>query len=129
MLLAYKRSPKRDIRCFRSARGQHHRRSVDPVRRRELCASYLPELAWRSAAKKFEPGRSSCVQRGEGLELQEVPIEGFNPNPAILDNVTDPIYKGWVSIVNSYWTLLIRQVCLSTISPLKHYTERHLTNT
>lgn len=37
-----------------------------------------------------------------------MPIEGFNPDPAILDEISDPIYKGWVSIVNSYWTLLIR---------------------
>jgi alpha,alpha-trehalase len=50
------------------------------------------------------------MKRGEGLELEQVQIEGFNPDPAILDDISDPIYKAWVSIVNSYWTLLIRYV-------------------
>lgn len=52
--------------------------------------------------------RRLTEQKGEGLELSQVEIEGFNPSPALLDNDNDPLYKGWVSIVNSYWTLLIR---------------------
>jgi len=46
--------------------------------------------------------------KGEGLELEQVALEGFNATPSILDNISDPLYKGWVGIVNSYWTLLIR---------------------
>jgi alpha,alpha-trehalase len=46
--------------------------------------------------------------KGEGLELEQVALEGFNATPAILDNISDPLYKGWVGVVNSYWTLLIR---------------------
>jgi alpha,alpha-trehalase len=49
-------------------------------------------------------------QQGEGLELNQIEIEGFVENPAILDNVEDPVLRGWVSVVNSYWSLLIRQV-------------------
>ena len=66
----------------------------------------------------------------EGQELEEVQIEGFVQSPKILDNVTDPIYKGFVSKVNSYWELLIRQtnesalcqpgVCESSLIPLNH---------
>ncbi|BEJ14028.1 hypothetical protein CspHIS471_0312020 [Cutaneotrichosporon sp. HIS471] len=46
--------------------------------------------------------------KGEGQELQPVEIQGFNPKPAILSNVTDPLYRAWVSVVHGYWTLLIR---------------------
>lgn len=42
--------------------------------------------------------------------MKAVDIQGFNPNPAILDNVNDPLYKGFVSTVNGYWTNLIRLV-------------------
>ena len=42
-------------------------------------------------------------------------IQGFNATPAILSNITDPIYKGWVSVVNAYWTLLIRQTNQSAV--------------
>lgn len=48
--------------------------------------------------------------KGEGLELSQVALEGFNPNPAFLSTIDDPIYKGWMGVVNSYWTLLIRSV-------------------
>ncbi|OCF57627.1 alpha,alpha-trehalase [Kwoniella mangroviensis CBS 10435] len=67
--------------------------------------------------------------KGEGLDLEQIPIEGFNQNPAILDNISDPIYKAWTSIVNSYWTLLIRETnqsslcngtCDSSLIPLNH---------
>lgn len=56
--------------------------------------------------------------KGEGLELSQVALEGFNPNPAFLDTISDPIYQGWMSVVNSYWTLLIRYVVLRTGSGL-----------
>lgn len=71
--------------------------------------------------------------KGEGLELEEVQIEGFNANPAILSNITDPIYHAWVSQVNEYWTLLVRRTnvsavcnatgpgaCSSSLIPLNH---------
>ncbi|RXK36960.1 alpha,alpha-trehalase [Tremella mesenterica] len=67
--------------------------------------------------------------KGEGLELEQVPIEGFNSTPALLNNISDPIYQGWVSVVNSYWTLLIRQTnqsalcngdCESSLIPLNN---------
>lgn len=66
----------------------------------------------------------------EGQELEEVQIQGFVENPAILNNITDPIYRAWVSRVNSYWSLLIRQtnqsavcqpgVCESSLIPLNY---------
>ncbi|GMK53734.1 hypothetical protein CspeluHIS016_0103200 [Cutaneotrichosporon spelunceum] len=70
--------------------------------------------------------------KGEGQELMPVEIEGFNPNPAILSNVTDPIYRAWVAVVHGYWTLLIRATnesalcqpgptgCSSSLIPLNH---------
>ncbi|WWC71393.1 uncharacterized protein I206_105348 [Kwoniella pini CBS 10737] len=67
--------------------------------------------------------------KGEGLDLEQIPIEGFVQSPAILDNISDPIYKAWTSIVNSYWTLLIRETnessicngsCDSSLIPLNH---------
>jgi alpha,alpha-trehalase len=61
-------------------------------------------------------------QKGEGLELSQVQIQGFNPNPAILNDIEDPLVKGWVSVVNSYWTLLIRYVTrrLALFTTYKH---------
>ncbi|WWD19226.1 hypothetical protein CI109_103684 [Kwoniella shandongensis] len=67
--------------------------------------------------------------KGEGLELSQVQLEGFNPSPAILNNISDPIFKAWTSIVNSYWTLLARETnqsalcngqCESSLIPLNH---------
>ncbi|OCF32704.1 alpha,alpha-trehalase [Kwoniella heveanensis BCC8398] len=66
---------------------------------------------------------------GEGQDLYQVPIEGFNSSPALLDNISDPLYKAWTSIVNGYWTLLIRETnqssictdqCDSSLIPLNH---------
>jgi alpha,alpha-trehalase len=48
--------------------------------------------------------------KGEGLEIVPVSIQGFVDQPEVLDEVEDQIYKGWVSIVNGYWSLLIRYV-------------------
>jgi alpha,alpha-trehalase len=48
------------------------------------------------------------LQRGEGLEISPAEIQNFTETPAILDNVEDPLYNGFVSIVNGYWTLLVR---------------------
>ncbi|KAL7422476.1 hypothetical protein Q5752_003124 [Cryptotrichosporon argae] len=68
--------------------------------------------------------------KGEGLELEQVAIEGFVSDPAILNNISDPVFKAWVSEVNSYWQLLIRQtnqsalcesgVCESSLIPLNN---------
>jgi alpha,alpha-trehalase len=66
----------------------------------------------------------------ERQELEAVAIEGFVENPAILNNISDPIYKAWTGKVNSYWELLIRQTnqsalcqpgqCESSLIPLNH---------
>ncbi|KAI0265670.1 glycoside hydrolase [Gloeopeniophorella convolvens] len=68
--------------------------------------------------------------RGEGLELEAQAISNFNPNPAFLNNVTDPLLKGFAQIVHGYWTQLIRgtntttlcngKSCESTLIPLNH---------
>ncbi|KAF7798296.1 hypothetical protein EIP86_009516 [Pleurotus ostreatoroseus] len=72
--------------------------------------------------------------RGEGLELEAVALASFNPNPAFLNNVTDPLLKAWSQIVHGYWTQLIRSTndsalcpegtesgpCESTLIPLNH---------
>lgn len=50
-----------------------------------------------------------------------MPIQNFDSNPTFLSQVSNELYKGWVSIVNSYWTLLIRWV-----PPLPRYLKPHL---
>lgn len=50
----------------------------------------------------------SHTQKGEGLELETVQIENFTQNPAFLDVIEDELYKGFVSTVNGYWSLLVR---------------------
>ncbi|KAK4683597.1 alpha,alpha-trehalase, partial [Tremellales sp. Uapishka_1] len=58
---------------------------------------------------------SDPLQKGEGLELTQIELQGFVANPAILNHITDPVFKGWVSIVNGYWQLLIRYLSSSPI--------------
>jgi alpha,alpha-trehalase len=71
--------------------------------------------------------------RGEGLELQALTLDNFNPNPAFLKNVSDPLVRSWVQTVHSYWTQLIRGTdetqlcgrganasCESSLIPLNH---------
>ncbi|WVQ79741.1 hypothetical protein IAT38_001841 [Cryptococcus sp. DSM 104549] len=67
--------------------------------------------------------------KGEGLELSQVELENFNPEPAILDNISDPVFKAWTKIVHGYWTLLVRETnqsavctddCDSSLIPLNH---------
>ncbi|KAI0053998.1 glycoside hydrolase family 37 protein [Auriscalpium vulgare] len=68
--------------------------------------------------------------RGEGLELEAQALSNFNLNPPFLQNVTDPLLKSFASIVNTYWTQLIRgtnastlcdgKSCESTLIPLNH---------
>lgn len=67
------------------------------------------------------------MQKGEGQELSAIEIEGFNPSPAILDNVQNPLYKGFVSTVNGYWTNLIRWVLRYVIEILTWYSETNET--
>lgn len=68
---------------------------------------------------------------GEGQELEALVLgDEFNPTPAFLDNVTDPLVRSWVQIINGYWTSLIRTTnqslicdgtsCSSTFIPLNH---------
>lgn len=68
--------------------------------------------------------------KGEGLELQALALPQFNPTPAFLNNVTDPLIKAWSQTVHGYWTQLIRSTndsalcqggnCESTLIPLNH---------
>lgn len=67
---------------------------------------------------------------GEGLELEAVALPNFNPNPAFLDGVKNPLVKAWSAIVHGYWTQLIRGTndsalcngvtCESSLIPLNH---------
>lgn len=71
---------------------------------------------------------------GEGLELEPVALTNFNPNPAFLNNVSDPLVKAWSQTVHGYWTQLIRATnqsalcgegsnngaCESSLIPLNH---------
>jgi alpha,alpha-trehalase len=66
-----------------------------------VSANFVRIWAWEFAAR-------ADYQRGEGLELNQVPLQGFNYTPAFLDNVDNELYRAWMSIVNIYWTLLVR---------------------
>ncbi|TFK27682.1 trehalase [Coprinopsis marcescibilis] len=68
---------------------------------------------------------------GEGLELQALALPSFNPNPAFLNNVSDPLCRGFSQAVHGFWTQLIRGTnestlcgtsgrCESTLIPLNH---------
>jgi len=50
------------------------------------------------------------LQTGEGQELNSIDIQGFNSTPAVLNDIDDQFYKGFASLVNGYWALLIRYV-------------------
>ena len=72
--------------------------------------------------------------RGEGLELEAMALQNFNPNPPFLNNVTDPLLKAFSQTVHGFWTQLIRGTnsstlcgegtnngtCESTLIPLNH---------
>ncbi|KAI0629777.1 glycoside hydrolase [Trametes polyzona] len=55
--------------------------------------------------------------RGEGLELEAVPLENFKPEPAFLSGVADPLVKGFSQTVHGYWTQLIRNTNQSALCP------------
>ena len=55
--------------------------------------------------------------RGEGLELEPVALANFNPEPAFLDNVPNPVVKAFSQIVHGYWTQLIRNTNESALCP------------
>lgn len=70
---------------------------------------------------------------GEGLELEAAALTNFNPTPAFLNNVTDPLLKAFAQTVHSYWTQLARDTnqsaicneypggtCESSLIPLNH---------
>lgn len=68
---------------------------------------------------------------GEGHELEAVALAKFNPSPAFLNNVTQPIVKAFSQTVHGYWTQLIRRTnsstlcggnntCESSLIPLNH---------
>jgi hypothetical protein len=56
------------------------------------------------------PTTDDWNQTGEGQELNPVTIQNFNSTAAVLDQIDDQFYKGFVSLVNGYWALLIRWV-------------------
>jgi alpha,alpha-trehalase len=68
--------------------------------------------------------------KGEGLELEPQALDGFDANPAFLNNVSDPLVKGFAGAVHGYWNQLIRGTndsvlcadgsCESTLIPLNH---------
>ena len=55
--------------------------------------------------------------RGEGLELEAVALENFNPQPAFLKNVADPTVNAFSQTVHGYWTQLIRNTNDSALCP------------
>lgn len=67
---------------------------------------------------------------GEGLELETVAFANYNPTPAFLDGVHDPLVKAWSGIVHGYWVQLARSTndsalcdgikCESSLIPLNH---------
>ncbi|KAG2368678.1 Six-hairpin glycosidase-like protein [Suillus spraguei] len=70
---------------------------------------------------------------GEGLELEAAALTNYNPTPAFLNNVTDPLLKAFAQTVHSYWTQLARDTnqsalcdeypggtCESSLIPLNH---------
>jgi alpha,alpha-trehalase len=68
---------------------------------------------------------------GEGRELEALPLANFNPSPAFLKNVSQPIVKAFSQTVHGYWTQLIRgtnsstlcagnNTCESSLIPLNH---------
>ncbi|KAL1705785.1 glycoside hydrolase family 37 protein [Schizophyllum commune] len=67
---------------------------------------------------------------GEGLELQALALDNFNPEPSFLGGVKDPIVQAFAKTVHGYWTQLIRGTnsstlcdgveCESSLIPLNH---------
>ncbi|KDR82546.1 hypothetical protein GALMADRAFT_220535 [Galerina marginata CBS 339.88] len=68
---------------------------------------------------------------GEGLELEALPLPGFNPTPPFLNNVTAALPKAFAQTVHGFWTQLIRGTnsstlcgtsgkCESSLIPLNH---------
>lgn len=68
---------------------------------------------------------------GEGHELEALTLPDFNPNPAFLKNVTNPLVRAWSQTVHSFWTQLVRGTndstlcgggsnCESSLIPLNH---------
>ncbi|KAG2054179.1 glycoside hydrolase family 37 protein [Suillus hirtellus] len=52
---------------------------------------------------------------GEGLELEAAALTNFNPTPAFLSNVTDPLLKAFAQTVHGYWTQLARSTNQSAV--------------
>ncbi|KAJ2919157.1 hypothetical protein MD484_g1266, partial [Candolleomyces efflorescens] len=68
---------------------------------------------------------------GEGQELEAITLQNFNPEPAFLSNVTDPLVRAFAQTVHGFWTQLIRETnsstlcgnsnrCESSLIPLNH---------
>lgn len=55
--------------------------------------------------------------RGEGLELEAIALPNFNPTPAFLSNVTDPLLRAWAQTVHGYWTQLVRDTNETALCP------------
>jgi len=68
---------------------------------------------------------------GEGQELVPLSLPDFNPDPAFLGKVADPLVKAFAKTVHGFWTELIRGTdrselcggsrgCESSLIPLNH---------
>ncbi|KAJ7072067.1 trehalase [Mycena amicta] len=67
---------------------------------------------------------------GEGQELEEVAIPGFEATPPFLKNVSDPLVSAFAKTVHSFWPQLVRNTnqsvlcngvkCESSLIPLNH---------
>ncbi|KAJ2928214.1 hypothetical protein H1R20_g8878, partial [Candolleomyces eurysporus] len=68
---------------------------------------------------------------GEGQELEAITLQNFNPEPAFLSNVTDPLVRAFAQTVHGFWTQLVRRTnssalcgnsnrCESSLIPLNH---------
>lgn len=65
---------------------------------------------------------------GEGLDIVPTELQGFVEEPPFLEEVQEPLFRGWLQIVHSYWNGLVRvnvqnntcEDCVSSLIPLNH---------
>ncbi|KAJ9063506.1 Trehalase [Entomophthora muscae] len=44
-----------------------------------------------------------------GYEVEEVKLENFDRNPAFLENIRDPIFRGFANQIHNLWSTLVRR--------------------
>ncbi|KAJ2005056.1 hypothetical protein GGI04_002391 [Coemansia thaxteri] len=65
----------------------------------------------------------------EGSELKPVSLTELSPNPAFLQNISDPLLRAFGLAVNAYWSTLVREQdlsvlcagCVSSMLPLRYH--------